>query len=140
MKIFIICSKKFYSRIADIQKVLEERGNEISLPNSYNMPGMEQQMWDQGKEAHQEFKARMIHMSEEKISKMDAVLVLNFDKEKDGQIYKNYIGGATFLEMYDAFRMGKKIYMYNDIPEGMLYDEIDGFGPIIIHGDLDLIK
>ena len=42
--------------------------------------------------------------------------------------------------MYDAFRMGKKIYMYNDIPEGILYDEISGFGPIIINGDLDLIK
>ena len=140
MKIFIICSKQFYPRIEDIKKVLEERGNEISLPHTYGIPETEQNMWNQGKKAHQEFKARMIHMSEEKISKMDAVLVLNFDKEKDGKVYKNYIGGATFLEMYDAFRMGKKIYMYNDIPEGMLYDEIDGFGPIIIHGDLDLIK
>ena len=41
---------------------------------------------------------------------MDAVLVLNLDKEKNGEILKNYIGGATFLEMYDAFRLGKKIY------------------------------
>lgn len=45
----------------------------------------------------------------ETISKKDAVLVSNLDKEKDGKIYKNYIGGATFLEMYDAFRLGKKI-------------------------------
>ena len=140
MKILIICSKKFYPRIADIKKVLEERGNEISLPNSYDMPGMEQQLWDQGEKAHQEFKARMFKRSCDTISNMDAVLVLNFDKEKDGNIHKNYIGGATFLEMYDAFRMGKKIYMYNDIPEGILYDEISGFGPIIINGDLDLIK
>ena len=28
----------------------------------------------------------------------------------------------------------------NDIPEGMLFDEIEGFGPIIINGDLNLIK
>ena len=42
--------------------------------------------------------------------------------------------------MYDAFRLGKKIFMINDIPEGMLYDEIDGFSPIIINGDLDLVK
>ena len=60
--------------------------------------------------------------------------------EKEGEIFKNYIGGATFLEMYDAFRLGKKIYLYNDIPNGMLFDEIEGFGPIIIKGDLNLIK
>ena len=34
----------------------------------------------------------------------------------------------------------KKIYLYNAIPEGMLYDEISGFSPIVINGDLDLVK
>ncbi len=71
---------------------------------------------------------------------MDTVLVLNLDKEKNGKVFKNYIGGATFLEMYDAFRLGKKIYLYNNIPDGMLFDEIEGFDPIIINGDLNLIK
>ena len=42
--------------------------------------------------------------------------------------------------MYDAFRLGKKIYLYNAIPSGMLFDEIEGFNPIIINKDLDLIK
>jgi hypothetical protein len=28
----------------------------------------------------------------------------------------------------------------NDIPEGMLYDEIEGFNPTIIHGKLDKVK
>ena len=55
------------------------------------------------------------------------------------KLKKNYIGGATFLEIYDAFRLNKKIYLYNDIPEGMLYDEIQGFAPIIINGDLSKI-
>ena len=105
-----------------------------------NDPTAEQKMWDLGKEEHQKFKAKMYKQSEETISKMDAVLVLNLDKEKEGEIFKNYIGGATFLEMYDAFRLGKKIYLYNDIPKGMLFDEIEGFGPIIINGDLNLIK
>ena len=97
-------------------------------------------MWDLGKEEHQKFKAKMYKQSEDTISNMDAVLVLNLDKEKNGLIIKNYIGGATFLEMYDAFRLGKKIYLYNDIPKAMLFDEIEGFGPIIINGDLNLIK
>ncbi len=140
MKILIICSKKFYSKIEEVKKILEEKNNEVFLPNCYDDPTAEQKMWDLGKEEHQKFKAKMYKQSEETISKMDAVLVLNLDKEKEGEIFKNYIGGATFLEMYDAFRLGKKIYLYNDIPNGMLFDEIEGFGPIIIKGDLNLIK
>ncbi len=140
IKILIICSKKFYSKIEEVKKILEEKNIEVFLPNCYDDPTTEQRMWDLGKEEHQKFKAKMYKQSEDTISNMDAVLVLNLDKEKDGEIINNYIGGATFLEMYDAFRLGKKIYLYNDIPKGMLFDEIEGFGPIIINGDLNLIK
>jgi hypothetical protein len=66
---------------------------------------------------------------------MDAVLVLNYDKNG----YKNYIGGATFLEIYDAFRLNKKIYFVNDLPEGMLKDELIGFSPVVINEDLTKI-
>jgi hypothetical protein len=140
MKILIICSKKFYSKIDEIKKELEKNGHIIYLPNTYGAPETEELMWNQGNEAHKEFKARMFRQSEEKIKEVDAVLVLNYDKEKEGVISKNYIGGATFLEMYDAFRLNKKIFMYNDIPDGMLYDEICGFDPIIINQDLSIIK
>lgn len=77
----------------------------------------------------------MIKHSEEVISEIDGVLVLNYTKNG----VDNYIGGATFLEMYDAFRLDKKIYMINDIPEGLLKDEIIGFNPIIINNYLDKI-
>ena len=140
MKILIICSKKFYSKIEEIKKYLEKKNIEIFLPNCYDDPASEQKAWNLGKEEHQKFKAKMYKQSENTISNMDAVLVLNLDKEKDGVVFKNYIGGATFLEMYDAFRLGKKIYLYNDIPKGMLYDEIEGFNPIIINQELDKIK
>ena len=140
MKILIICSKKFYSRIDEVKRILEKNNIEVFLPNCYNEPDTEQKMWNLGKEEHQKFKAKMYRQSEDTISKMDAVLVLNFDKEQDNKIFKNYIGGATFLEMYDAFRLGKKIFLYNNIPEGMLFDEIEGFNPILINGNLDLIS
>lgn len=140
MKILIICSKQFYSQIEEIKNYLEDKGIEIFLPNCYDDPGAEKRMESLGREEHQKFKARMFKQSEEVISGMDAVLVLNLDKEKDGKIYKNYIGGATFLEMYDAFRLGKGIYLYNEIPNSILSDEIDGFSPIIINGNLDLIE
>ena len=140
MKILVICSKKFYPKIEEVKEFLENKNIEVFLPNCYDDPTAEQKAWDLGVEEHKKFKARMYKQSEDTISQMDAVLVLNLDKEKDGKILKNYIGGATFLEMYDAFRLNKTIYLYNDIPEGMLYDEIQGFGPIVINGDLDLVK
>ena len=140
MKILVICSKKFYSKIEEVKKILEERKIEVFLPNCYDDPTTEQRMWDLGKEEHQKFKAEMYKQSEDTISEMDAVLVLNLDKEKDGEVFKNYIGGATFLEMYDAFRFGKKIFLINDIPEGMLFDEIEGFNPIILKGNINLVK
>ena len=140
MKLFIICSKRFYNEIPNIKKELEKIGIEIFLPNCYDDPTTEKKMWLKGKEEHQKFKAKMYKQSEDTIRNMDAVLVLNFDKNINGNIEKNYIGGATFLEMYDAFKLNKKIYLYNDIPEGMLYDEIEGFAPIIINKDLSKIK
>lgn len=140
MKILIICSKKFYNKIPTIKKQLESNNIDVYLPNCFDDPTTEEKMWNLGKEQHQTFKAQMYKQSEETISNMDSVLVLNFDKEKDNIIYKNYIGGATFLEIYDAFKLNKKIYLYNNIPEGILYDEIQGFAPIIINGDLFKIQ
>ena len=140
MKILIICSKKFYSKIEEVKKDLEKKNIEVFLPNCYDDPTAEQKAWDLGVEEHQKFKAKMFKQSEDTIREMDAVLVLNLDKEKDGKVLNNYIGGATFLEMYDAFRLGKKIYLYNDIPDGILYDEIEVFSPIIISVDIKQIK
>ena len=140
MKILIICSKRFYGNIPNIKNDLEQKNIQVFLPNCYDDPKTEERMWNLGREKHQEFKAQMYKQSEETIKNMDAVLVLNFDKITDEKIEKNYIGGATFLEIYDAFRLNKKIYLYNDIPEGMLYDEIQGFAPIIINGDLSKIE
>ena len=139
MKILIICSKRFYCNIPSIKKELEENNIEVYLPNCYQDPTTEEKMWNLGAVEHQRFKAKMYKQSEDVIKNMDAVLVLNFDKVTDNNIERNYIGGATFLEMYDAFRLNKKIYLYNDIPIGMLYDEIQGFGPIIINEDISKI-
>ena len=134
MKIVIICSKKFYPEIKEIKKKLEKKGHEISLPNSYEDPEAEERAWNMG--IHSEFKKRMFNQSRFTIENMDAVLCLNFTKGK----LKNYIGGATFLELYEAFMNGKKIYLYHNIPDGILYDELSGFDPIVINEDLGLIK
>lgn len=134
MKIFIICSKSFYGRIPPIKEELESQGHVITLPNCYENPETEAKY--RGTKEHAIWKSQMIRHSEEIIQEMDAVLVLNYTKNG----IPNYIGGATFLEMYDAFRLGKKIYMMNEIPDLILKDEIIGFNPSIINGDLSKIK
>lgn len=135
MKIFLICSKKFYDRIPEVIGELESNGHSLTMPNCYDDPSSEERFRQLGPEEHTKWKGEMIKQSTGTIDTHDAVLVLNFDK---GEM-KNYIGGATFLEMYDAFRLGKKIFLYNDVPEGILHDEIRGFDPVLLTGDLSKI-
>lgn len=134
MKIFLICSKFFYDRLPEYKRCLEILGHEVELPNCHDCPETEAKY--RGTPEHYLFKQEMYRRSEEVVKNVDAVLVLNFDK--NGQ--ENYVGGATFLEIYDAFRMNKKIYFINEIPNNMLKDELIGFNPIIIKEDFSKIK
>lgn len=136
MNIFIISSKSFYNRIPEVKNVLEIKGHKVTLPNCFGDPSAEERYRSTGTKEHSKWKSEMLKHSTGIIKDMDAVLVLNF--EKNG--IKNYIGGATFLEMYDAFKFGKKIYLYNNIPEGMLRDEIIGFNPVVINGNLEIVN
>ncbi|MDP2629614.1 MAG: hypothetical protein Q8P45_02850 [Candidatus Harrisonbacteria bacterium] len=135
MKIFLICSKSFYTRIPDIVVELKKAGHQLTMPNCYDAPHTEDSYREKSQKEHAAWKSEMIRKSEKTIAEHDAVLVLNF--EKNG--IANYIGGATFLEMYDAFRLGKKIFVYNDLPQGSLKDELMGFQPVILHCQLENI-
>lgn len=67
----------------------------------------------------------------------DAILVANFDK---GNI-KNYIGGNTLMEIAFAHVLKQKIFLLKNIPDIPYYkSEIEAVKPIIINGNLDLIK
>jgi hypothetical protein len=132
MKLFLIASKHCYPHIPPLVAILEKQGHVLVFPNCYTEPEKEDAVRAQGAEAHAQWKADMIHQSIETIASVDGVLVIN--EEKNG--IPNYIGGATFLEIYDAFRLGKKIFFLNPLPEGMLYDELCGFSPVILHGNV----
>lgn len=43
MRVFVICSKKFYSKIDEVKKYLEKKNIEVILPNCYDDPTAEQQ-------------------------------------------------------------------------------------------------
>lgn len=136
MKIYICASKHLYGKILPIKECLEKEGHKITLPNSYDDPLAEERIKAVGKEEHVSWKAKMIGLQTEKVENNDCILVLNM--EKNGQ--QNYIGGATFLEMFKAWERGKKIFLYNPIPEGILKDEICAFSPIVLNGDLTKIQ
>ena len=73
----------------------------------------------------------------EKIKASDAILVLNYDRRG----VANYIGGNTLMEIGFAHVLGKKIFLLNPIPEIEFYkSEIEACKPVIVNGDLTLIK
>jgi len=135
MKIFICASKHNYGHVDKIKKELEVLGHVITVPNSYDQPFKEEEAKKLGSEEHREWKGKMIRLQKEKVTANDCVLVLNF--EKNGQ--PNYIGGATFLEIFQAFDQGKKVYLYNPIPNSNFKDELIGMGVEVIDGDLGKI-
>ena len=135
MKIFICCSKYFYNRISEIKERLENSGHEITLPNSYEHPFKEEEIKKLSKEEHIQWKSAMLRSQESKVKSNDAILVLNFDKNES----KNYIGGATFLEIFKAFELNKKIFLLNPLPDNIFKDELTAINPIIINGDLSKI-
>ncbi len=136
VKIFVCCSKTFYPKVGPIKHQLEAMNHTVTLPNSYDNPGREVEMHSAGAKEHAQWKASMIRLQKQKVEVCDAILVLNFTKNDQ----PNYIGGATFLEMYMAFELHKPIFLYNDVPDGMLRDEILCFEPTVITGDLHLVQ
>ena len=136
MKIFIACSKHFYNRIPEIQKKLESAGHEVALPNSYDKPFQEEELKKRSPKEHIQWKAAMLRRDKINIAPNNAILVLNFEKNQQ----PNYIGGATFLEIFKAWEMEKQIFLYNPIPNNIFRDELIGINPIILNGDLKQIK
>jgi len=136
LRIFICASKYNYCHIASVAKYLKSKGHKITMPNRYNDPFFEERMKKISREKHIQVKRKYLKMQVKKVAKNDVLLIINMTKGKN----KNYIGGSTFLEMYKAFEFGKKIFLYNPIPEGAMHDEITAFNPVVINGNLDLIK
>lgn len=140
MKIMIACSTAFYDNIEEISKQLIKNGHEIIYPNGYNEEIEEKSYEEMTHQEYVNFFQNLYKLSNKKVKEADALLVLNYSKIKNENIQENYIGASTFLEMYEALMNNKKIYMLNDFPNNMLTDEIKGFDPVILNGDLSKIE
>lgn len=136
MKIFIACSKHFYSELEIIKEGLEKLGHEVALLNSYEDPFKGDKIREKCHESFLDWVAEMIALNDENLGSNDAILVVNL--EKDGKA--NYLGGATFLEVTKAWELGKRIYFWNPLPEGIFHEELLAFRPKVINKDLELIE
>ena len=151
--IITICSSiKFWPQILEVKSQLENMGHEVLIPphEVKNEAGelipveayyeiRRAMMASDGQEHDwiwlRKKEAIMTHFN--KVSQADVVLILNY--EKNG--IANYIGGNTLMEMGVACWLNKPIYLMNPIPSDLSYtEEIKGMQPIVINGDLSLIK
>jgi hypothetical protein len=136
MRIFVCASRANYERVSAVRQDLERRGHVVTLPNNYDDPDREERVKSSTPGEYQVWKANMLRQQAEKVKSNDAVLVLNCDKGKS----RNYLGGATFLEVFKAWELGKKIYFINPVPDGILHDELQAMAPIVLDGDLSPVR
>lgn len=147
MKITICGSIAFYDEMLKIKENLEKLGHQVKLPpveiKGKNGNAIHVKEYYEKRKAEKnknswvwERKRDAMKLHFQKVEWSDAVLVLNFSKNK----IPNYIGANTFLEMGLAFHLNKKIFLFNDIPDISSKEEILGMKPVIINGDIEKIR
>jgi len=137
VRIGIIGSMQFTEKMLEVKEKLAALGHEAFVTDLHT-PFIGKT--DEEKEIikiHQKNNLDAIREFWNKMQGADAVLVLNLDKHG----IKNYIGGNTLMEIGFAHVLNQKIFLLNPIPEISYYKtEIEAVKPIIINGDLTLIK
>lgn len=136
MKITLCGSMHFAKEMLKVKQKLEEMGHEVIVPLSIHdcitNPALNMDL-------EYCLKTNIQRDHFEKVAEGDAILVLNY--KKDG--IKGYIGGATLMEIGLARYLNKKIFLLYPPPkiEELRYSvEIQLTNPIILNGNLDLIK
>lgn len=127
----------FAKEVLEAQELLNKRGHTCYLPEGVlEYAGSKIKKVGGTEGTKRKIRYNLIKKHHELISNSDAILVLNF-KKRD---IDNYIGGNAFLEMGFAHILGKKIYLFNQIPEVvMIKQEIEAMQPVILDGDLNRI-
>jgi hypothetical protein len=137
MKIAVASSMQNAEKMIKVRDELIELGHDAFVTKfTEPMAGKTDEEKEEMK-LHQKYNLDAIREFWEQMQNADALLVLNLDKNDT----RNYIGGNTFLEMGFAHVLNQKIFLYNPIPENPYYKtEIIAMKPVIINGDLSLIK
>ena len=139
----VICSSMAFYRHANvIADELRNQGlhvivpeNAIKMKQSGNYDPKAYSTWFKNPNEFKR-KGELMRTHFDKITKADAILVVN--DEKHG--IAGYIGPNVLLEMGLAFYLGKTIFVLNPVgDEARIYEEVLGMGSIILNGDLSQI-
>ncbi|MGE0793075.1 MAG: hypothetical protein AB7V77_02750 [Candidatus Woesearchaeota archaeon] len=124
MKLTIVGSIKFVDKYKEVKKYLEEKGHQIILP-----------IKDEIEEPlPPEVKLKAMEVFNKNLKESDGILVMNYEKNNE----PNYMGVNSLMEIGMAFNRGKKIFIFNSIPE-FCKDEVKAIGSVELNGNLDLI-
>jgi hypothetical protein len=137
MKILILGSMTFSPEMKSIGEELKSKGHEIKLPEfieDYMGCTTREEMHQRAVE--NKLKYNIYEIYHTLIEQTDSILIVNKDKKG----IKGYIGANALIEMGFAKAMNKKIFLLNSIPEMDYTDEITATEPIILNGNLELIK
>ena len=93
MKIRIVGSMKFYDKFLKAKSALEAKGNTIILPPKDRVV------------MDKEIKRKQMEKFLQDLTSVDAVLVMNFDKDSKT---RSYVGANTLMEIGMAFLNNKK--------------------------------
>lgn len=136
MKITVCGSMYFAREMLEVKSSLEKMGHTVSVPSDTHdcieNPDLNMSL-------EHCLKTNVQKECFDNVIKNDAILVLNYDKNG----VKNYIGGATLMEIGIAQAHDKNIFLLHPVPEikDLRYAlEIQIAKPIVLNGNLDLIK
>ena len=143
-KTVVLCSRaSFYKQVLEVRDALKKMGFKVAVPltagkmeTSGDFDVSTYKTWFGDAKTYGR-KTFLTKHHFKKVEKGDVVLVLNYEKnDKPG-----YIGGAVLAEMAIGLHFGKKIYILDPIGETVSYkEEILGMQPVILNGDLALIR
>ena len=143
MKIIICASIKFTNEINEISVKLKKKNHIVEIPlTSQKILNGEITLEEFNKEnlkgegATRKIQDDVIKKYYNKIKNCDCILVLNYSKKW----INDYIWGNTFLEIWFAHVLDKKIFLLNDIPDISYSDEIKAMMPKVLNWDISKIN
>ncbi len=137
MKIGIIGSMQFTEKMLEVRDELVGLGHNAFVTDLYKtLVGKTNEEKERIK-LDNKYNKDAIRVFWKAMQGANAVLVLNYDKNG----IKNYIGGNTLMEIGFAHVLNQKVFLLNPIPEIPFYKtEIEAMKPIVLNGDLSLVK
>lgn len=133
MLITICMSMALRQRLPAVCAELESYGHSVLTP--VDTMDFDYEGADEEERAALKRRRDLIRLHYQKISRSDAILVLNEDLPGRPA----YIGGNSFLEMGFAHVLELPIYVMQDLPASPYRSEMLAMDPIVLDGDLSQI-